>query len=182
MVTNAQSPLTHRTVERRSAGLRDSADRSAAAGRPARLALALVDAEAAGAIRTFLAGDRFSQNGLDRRRQADGPRRRASGRRRERRRSPQRRQTGAVQRFARIDVAEAGDDPLIEQRHFQRDALAGQRPRQRRGAEGRSERLRPHRRERLVRGGRPSPTRSITPKRRGSLNVTVTPFDSVNTT
>jgi hypothetical protein len=81
-----------------------------------------------------------------------------------------------------LDVAETGDDPLIEQRDFQGSALAGQRPRQCRRAEGRLERLGAHRCERVMRGDGSSPSKSITPKRRGSLNVTVTPFDSVNTT
>src|SRR5580700_5373087 len=86
--SNERSALTCRTVKRRSAGLRDSADRPTAAGRSAGLTLVLVDAEAAGAIRAFLAGNRLSQDGLDRRRQADGARGRASSRCHQRRRSP----------------------------------------------------------------------------------------------
>ena len=40
-----------------------------------------------------------------------------------------------MQRFARINIAEAGDDALIEQRDFQRDPFPFARARERRGVE-----------------------------------------------
>src|SRR5262245_25081857 len=76
-----RSPLTRRTVEGGATSLRDSPNRSTAAGRTARLALALVDAEATRTIRAFLTRDRFAQDSLNRRRQTHGSRTRAfSGR------------------------------------------------------------------------------------------------------
>ena len=51
----------------------------------------------------------------------------------DRRRFLQRRQARVMQRFARVDVAEAGDDALIEQGDLERDLLAaGRRARARR--------------------------------------------------
>ena len=79
-----------------------------------------------------------------------------------------------MQRFARVDVAEAGDDTLIEQCRFERDALAGQRPRQPAASKDVSSGSGPMAAN-VSRDARPPPSRSITPKRRGSLNVTVTP-------
>ena len=55
-----------------------------------------------------------------------------------------------MQRLARIDVAEAGDDMLIEQRQLQRRALPGAGTSERGAVEVRSERLRSHRIERRI--------------------------------
>ena len=88
-----------------------------------------------------------------------------------------------MQRLARVDVADAGDDVLIEQGDLQRDAPLRQAPRQRARVERARERLRSQAAERgVLRQAIRRPTRSMMPNRRGSLNVTVMPDDIVNTT
>ena len=61
------------------------------------------------------------------------------------------RDPGAEQRLADIDVAEPGDDPLVEQRRLDRRHLAGERRGQIGAVEAGFERLRPHAGEQRMR-------------------------------
>ena len=86
--------------------------------------------------------DRLLEHGADRLDQRMGRAGRVSRRVRQDAGRPQRRQPGAKQRFADVDIAEAGDPLLVEQRALQRRARAGEQLRQARGVEFRRERLR----------------------------------------
>jgi hypothetical protein len=92
-----------------------------------------------------------------------------------RRRSTLRQQAGEVQRLDHVDVAQTGDDPLIQQRRLERGALAGARSGQRGGVERVRERLGTERPNGGCRSSSPGGTRSITPKRLGSLKTTSAP-------
>ena len=93
-----------------------------------------------------------------------------------------RRQPRAVQRLADVNIAEAGDDPLIQQRRLEAGLLALAGARQHRGIEGVAERLgtEPFQQRLVVELARA--TSFIEPKRRGSLKVTVAPDDIWKTT
>ena len=118
------SPLAGRTIERRAAGLGAPLNAAAASARPARLVLAVVDAEPVGAVRRIaLPLDRLEQDLLDLLRQSMRWRARLAGRGGQDRRGTHRRQPRSMQRFDHVDVAEAGDDTLIEQRRLERRLL-----------------------------------------------------------
>ena len=96
----------------------------------------------------------------------------------DRRREALGREPRPVQRLADIDVAETGDDALVEERRLEGRLLALAGERQHRGVEGVAERL----------GAEPAEQRFgvelwraatsfIEPKRRGSLKVTTAPDD-----
>ena len=115
-----------------------------------RLALALVDAETARLVRPRVCVNGFFQHDLDSCCQFERGLARRTGGRRDGRRATPRRKPGVVQRLARVDVANAGDEPLIEQQDLERDALSHARARQHQRVERVAERLRPHRAQRLV--------------------------------
>src|SRR5229473_1757002 len=120
--------------EGRAAGLDDAPDALGAGAAGAGLALPAIDRPAVLEIAELAIGldviaqrrpaglDRLAENLADRRGEPLGPR--ADDRRGE----PARRQPGAKERLADIDVAEPGDDALIEQGRLDRGQLAGQDP------------------------------------------------------
>ena len=69
-------------------------------------------------LETAILNLRTDENRLDCPSQTDGAIERRAGAGGNRRCAPLWRQPGTVQRFARIDVADAGDDPLVEQRNL----------------------------------------------------------------
>src|SRR4051794_15925965 len=79
--------------------------------------------------------DRLGQHLADRTRQPFGPDPNDT------RRQPPRRYAGPVQRLADVDVAEPGDDALVEQRRLDRRYLPGERTVQITGVETRLQRL-----------------------------------------
>src|SRR5215204_5426727 len=124
------APLTARAVEGRAARLDEPPHGRAAALRRAALALAVVDAErmleiAERAVRLRVVAQRraagldgLAQHRADLLRQATGALARIAGGRRERARGGFRMQPGPEQRLADIDVAEPGDQALIEERRL----------------------------------------------------------------
>ena len=113
--------LAFRAVEGRAAALDDAPDRAAAG---ARLAFAVIDREVLGEIAELAVGldevaqgraagrDRLAEHRRDRRGQA----RRAGSRHLARRPCADRSAPG--KRLADIDIAEPGDDPLVEQQQL----------------------------------------------------------------
>ena len=171
-----RSALAQGTVERGAPGLGAAADRPVAARPPAPLALAVVDAEApATIIRIAGAFDRLRQHLLDRRHQAPRHRTRRAGRSRDHRRAPERRQAGAVQRLHDVDVAEAGDDALIEQRCLDRRLRPWQARASTAGVNDADSGSGPSAPMTGCSASASVGTRSIDPNRRGSLNVTTAP-------
>ena len=94
-----------------------------------------------------------------------------------------RRQMRAVQRLADIDIAEPGDDALVEQRRLQRWSSCRRRlaPASRRRTRCRAARARARAAAAPASSSR-ARTSFMKPKRRGSLKVTIAPFDMWNTT
>ena len=93
------------------------------------------------------------------------------------------RKAGEMQRLDRVDVAEARHHALVEQRHLQRHPSSRAGSRQRCGVELGRERFRPEpRRASRAVDMDSRVSRSITPKRRGSVKVTTDPDDISNTT
>src|SRR5579862_7746294 len=121
------SLLARRTIERRAPVLHDAPDGAWTTGRAALFAFAVVDTEAMlehaePAVGEFViaqrraAGfDRVVENNLDALDQAFGTFVRCACFRGDGRRQALWRQRRAMQRLADIDVAEAGDDALVEQ-------------------------------------------------------------------
>src|SRR5690606_21252397 len=124
------------------------------AGRAAGLARAIVNAEmmlkiakrAVGlrivAQRGAAGGDRLLKRLADRR--GEPLRRRPRAGMGQRAGGPQRREAGAMQRFANINIAEAGDERLVEQRSFQRRSPACEKICEQRAVERLAERLDAH--------------------------------------
>ena len=96
--------------------------------------------------------DRLLEDGADLRCQAISPRGRTTVGARERRRGAARREAGAVQRLAHVDIAEAGDPRLVEKRGLQGDAAAGEQPREGGAVEGGAKRLEPEAGEQRMSG------------------------------
>src|SRR5262245_55627552 len=126
------SLLAHRAVKSGSAALDNAPDAAATSFPQASRALTVVDAEPIREIRrvrcrravTLLPRkaprDRLVQHLLDRRHQMPRRSTRATHPCRDRGGTALRRQAGAIERFADIDVAEPGDDTLIRKRSLQR--------------------------------------------------------------
>src|SRR5664279_1031182 len=126
--TGRELLLAFRAPERRAPVLGEALDDAAAAGGLALLALAIVDlkgmleiAELAGGLamiaqRRAAGLDRLVQHRVNRTHQTFGMIGRFTRFFRQRRRQPSRRQMRAIQRLADIDVAEARDHALVEQR------------------------------------------------------------------
>src|SRR5438270_2033316 len=124
-----RSMLAPRTVEGRPAALDNPRDSSAAW---ARLPFAIVNREGLGEITKLAVGrreiaqgraagcDRFAEDALDSINQPAEPLERNGSSR------PLRVNAGAVQSFADIDVAKAGNDPLIEQQELDRRISSGE--------------------------------------------------------
>jgi hypothetical protein len=125
VVETSRLSLTDRAEERRAPRLRTSPDCSAATPAPAWFSLAVVDAKSRRPVLTTgLTFDRIGQNPFDRGGQPRGRLAWRAGRRGDGGRHPLWRQSRDMQRFARVDVAEASDDALIEQRDLERGPLA----------------------------------------------------------
>ena len=82
-----------------------------------------------------------------------------------------------IERLADIDVAQPGDDPLVQQRRLEAGLLALAGERQHRGVEGVAERLRAEPAQQRLVVELCRATSFIEPKRRGSLKVTMAPDD-----
>src|SRR5476651_1207264 len=148
-MAGAYSALPLCTIESRAAGLHDALDAAAAIATGTGRALVAVDrplvleiAELAGGLDVILkarpaGGDGAGQHLADRHDQPFG------ARARHRRGEAARRQPGPIERLGDIDIAETGDDTLVEQRRFDRRHLAGKRGGQARSVEFVAERLRP---------------------------------------
>jgi hypothetical protein len=130
-VISITSLLAHRTVERRPARLGDAPDDARAVFVEAAPVLPLVDAEprpTPPARRVgLLTVDRLAQDGLDGRREPSRAVARLARARGNGRGAAPWRQSGAVQRFARVDVGKAGDDALIQERRLQGRSASPQR-------------------------------------------------------
>src|SRR5229473_2216484 len=136
--------------EGRAAGLDDAPDALGAGAAGAGLALPAIDRPAVLEIAELAIGldiiaqrrpaglDRLAENLADRGGEPGGTR---PGHRCG---EPARRQTGTKESFADIDVAEPGDDPLVEQRRLDRGQSAGQGPVEVAAVEARLQRLRTH--------------------------------------
>src|SRR6187401_1176695 len=101
--------LTDRTVERRSARLHDPLDLARTAAPPTALAGAIVDAESRRVVVVGLSRDRALQHGLDCGGKSSCCRLRRAVSRRDRGGAQAWRQPREMQRFTRVDVAEASD-------------------------------------------------------------------------
>src|SRR5258707_915568 len=147
--------LTHRTEKRRPPVLHDPLDLAAASRRNALFALAVIDAEmvleiAKLAIGPAVIAQRRSAglygviehrlDGVNQRRRRGV---RGAGARRNGGGAPLRRQPRPVQGLARIDVAEAGHDGLVEKRRLEAGFLSRARGGQQAGVESVDERLGP---------------------------------------
>src|SRR5262249_41038126 len=145
--------LAHRAEEGRAAVLGEAPDATGAAAGRTSLALAVVDPEivlehaelAVGALvvaqRRAASRDRVVERRFDGVDQRRGALVRRTVAQRQRRSLTARRQPGAVERLADIDIAEPGDHALVEQRRFQTRVLAAAGLRQHRGVERVAERL-----------------------------------------
>ena len=120
----------------REAGLGPSSDRPVTTATKTAFSLAVVDSEPARPVRRRCRPhDRSFENMLYRGGQKVCALPRRSRRCRDRRCPAQWRKPGRVQRLARINVAEAGDHPLIEQGNLERRRLPFARAREGRGIE-----------------------------------------------
>ena len=106
--------LTDRTEERRAAKLNAPLDRSRASAPRASTSLVVVDEKPIGAAGTMPVGDRVAKRGFDRIDEGIRARRRQPAARHQGRRASRRRQRGTMQCFRNVDVAEPGDDTLIQ--------------------------------------------------------------------
>src|SRR5262245_60593296 len=130
--TTCESPLASAAIERRASGLDDALDNAIATGSRTPLALAVVGAklvlegaEFAGGLAVITQGgaslvDGIDQHRLDRIDQHAGAIVRRPGSRCDRAGPSVGRDAGTMQRFAGIDVTQAGNDSLVRQGGFQR--------------------------------------------------------------
>jgi hypothetical protein len=116
------SRLADWTVKRRASRLGDAPDPARAASASTPFTFAVVDDEALRSLTAHELIDRPGQDGLDGAGELMCARQRRAAPGGNRRRPQPWRQASAVERFARIDVAEAGDDGLFEQGDFDRPA------------------------------------------------------------
>ena len=128
-----------------------------------------------GSLRRSIRRSRSSRTSLDRRGETVGGLAGRARRGRNRRRHPVRREARDVQRLADVDVAEPGHHPLIEQGDFQRRLLAAQRGASAAPSNSVDNGSGPRPAERRMRVERAGGHRSMKPKRRGSLKITVRP-------
>src|SRR5688500_12989192 len=112
-MTRMYSALADRTEERRSARLHDPLDSPPTAAARAAPSFPVVDPKVIATPRPIR--ERIVQGLADGTNERAQPAPRRAGRRHERLRRPRRRQPRTVQRLAHVDVAEAGDDPLVQQ-------------------------------------------------------------------